>query len=107
MDIFTRIIAFFMSVIVSIGGWFQFFKPAIPEAKSVEELAEINMGFKKVPLADELYVVETSRVNGTEFRSMQCLQGLANKEKVQIFMSNGWMANSYLDDIKNSGIKLI
>ncbi len=107
MDFFTRIIAFFMSVIVSIGGWFQLFKPAIPEAKTEAELAGINVGFKKVPLADELYVVETSRIKSEERRSMQCLQGLANKEKVQIFMSNGWMANSYLEDIEKSGVKLI
>lgn len=107
MEFFTKIIAFFMSLIISMGGWFQFLKPEIPEAKSAAELAETDLGFRKVPFADEIYVVETSQIKGSEANTMKSLQGLANKEKVQIFLSNGWMANSFLDYIEKSGTKII
>ena len=107
MDIFTKITAFFMSVIIAIGGWFQFLKPAIPDAKSEEELSGISLGFEKRPFADELYVVETSQTKGDEHRVMQCLQGLANREKIQILFSNGWTAQKHLEYIEKSGIKVI
>ena len=96
-----------MSVIISIGGWFQFLKPEIPDAKSAAELSEISFGFKKPPLADELYVVETSQIKSEEYHTLLCLQGLANKEKAQVFLSNSWMANRYLEYIEKSGTKLI
>lgn len=107
MSFFTKITAFFMSVIIAIGGWFQFLKPKIPEAKNAAELAEVNCGFKKVPLADEIYAVETSKIKSSEKHTMQCLQGLANREKVQIFLVNGWMAEAYLEYMEKSGIKVI
>lgn len=107
MNIFTKITAFFMSVIIAVGGWFQFLKPAIPDAKSEEELSEISLGFEKRPFADELYVVETSQARGDEHRVMQCLQGLANREKIQILFSNGWTAQKHLEYIEKSGVKVI
>lgn len=107
MGFITKITAFFMSVLIAIGGWFQFLMPAIPEAKTAEELAEINYGFEKPPLADELYVVSTSQIKSGEYHTLLCLQGLVNKDKAQLFMVNNWMANTNLDDIEKSGTKLI
>lgn len=107
MDIFTRITALFMSVIISIGGWFQFLKPEIPEAKSVDKLSQINCGIEKHPIAEKLYVVERSRIKNEESNTFLCLQGLANREKSQIFVTNGWMANKYLEYIENNGTQLI
>lgn len=107
MNIFNKIIAFFMSVIISIGGWFQFLKPTIPDAKSATELSEISLGFEKHPMADELYVVETSRIKNDERHTLLCLQGLVNKEKVQLFVVNNWVANKQLDYFEESGIKLV
>lgn len=107
MEVFTNFIAFIMSFIVSVGGWFQFLLPAIPEAKSVAELSEITCGTKKPPLADKIYVVEASKIKGEEIRTMQSLQGLANSEKVQVFISGDWASNTYLSYIEKSGKALI
>lgn len=107
MDFFTRTAAFFMSIIISMGGWFQFLKPAIPDAKSVQELSEINCGFEKPPLADELYIIDGSQIKSGEYHTVLSLQGLVNKEKVRLFVVNGWMANRYLEYIEKSGTRLI
>ncbi len=107
MNVFTKITAFFMSVVLLIGGWFQLLKPEIPEAKSAAELAEIDCGFKKVPLAGELYVVDMAQIKAEETDTVRCLQGLVNREKAQLFLVNGWMARTILEHIENSGTKLI
>lgn len=107
MDIFTKITAFFVSIAIAIGGWFQYLKPAIPEAKTAEELAEINYGFKTPPIADELYVISGSQIKGDEYHTLVCLQGLANREKVQLVIANGWMVNTALGYMEQSGIKLV
>lgn len=107
MDIFTKITAFFMSVIISIGGWFQFLKPAIPDAKSEAEISEISLGFEKRPFSDELYVVDASQIKGSERYTMQCLQGLANREKLQIFFVNGWTARKHIEYMEEKGVTKI
>ncbi len=96
-----------MSVIVSIGGLLLIFKPKIPEAKSVKELSEINCGFKKPPVADEVYVIEMSKIKQTELDTVICLQGLANRGKAQIVIVNNHITNTYLDYIEKSGTKLV
>ena len=107
MNIFTKITAFFMSVIIAVGGWFQFLKPDIPDAKSEAELANTYLGFEKIPLADEMYVIETSQLKSEEHDTLLCLQGLVNKETVKLTVVNSWTADTYLDCIEKTGVKLI
>lgn len=96
-----------MSVIITLSGWFQFLKPDIPDAKSAEELAGTYLGFDEVPLAGEIYVVETSQIKGEEHDTLLCLQGLVNSEKVQLMVVNGWTADKYLSYMENAGVKII
>lgn len=106
MSIFTRISAFFMSLIVSFGGLFQFFRPQVPQAKSEAELMQLENCFEKHEISDTLYVVDPSHIKSSEYDALRCLQGLANKEKAQIFIANCWMARQFLKQLESKGITL-
>ncbi len=103
MSIFTRIGAFFVSLVICFGGIFNIFKPAIPEAKSADELSQLSGLFDKKELADEIYVISTSHIRSEEDNTVRCLQGLVNRDKVQIFISNCWMAEQFLTQLEEQG----
>lgn len=103
MDIFTKIIAFFTSVAVALGGFSLMFKKDIPAPETVEQLVMTDCIFDKPEIADEIYAVNKGRIKTEEYNTVICLQGIVNKVSPQIFIIDNSANEYYLEQLRLSG----
>lgn len=104
---FTKIKAFFMAIIIALGSISLIFRPAVPEAKNIDELAEKGVIINPVELADKVYAIESGRIRADEMNTAICLQGLVNREKAQLYIINGEVYRRYLNEICKDGIEVV
>ncbi len=104
---FNRIAAFFVSLAVAIGGIACFFKPAIPAPVSADELKNMGSLFEEKELDDTIYVVTVSGQNYDIRIALDCLQGLVNRDKVRLYLPKTWVDQNYINQIAESGVKII
>ncbi len=104
---FLRIKSFFMSVIIALGSISLLFRPAVPEAKSIDELKNEPSIINSVELAQKVYVIESGNISADELDTVICLQGLVNRKKAQLYIAINGMYNKYLDEICKDGVEVI
>lgn len=107
MTFFNRIAAFFVSLAVAFGGIACFFKPAIPAPVSADELKNMESLFEKAELDDTIYVVSVSGMTRDIRTALDCLQGIVNQDKVRLYLPKTWIDQNYINQIAESGVKII
>lgn len=103
----SRIIAFFTSIAVAIGGFFCLFKPAVPKAVSSDELMSMDGVFEKHEIADTVYAARFNRLNPNEHMILRCLQGLVNRDKVHMLLMQCGQDSRYLQQLADSGKEIV
>lgn len=107
ISFFNKITAFFVSLAVAFGGIFCLFKPAILSPVSQDELKNMGSLFEEKELDDTIYVVTVSGVNYDMHITLECLQGLVNRDKIRLYMPKTWIDQNYINQIEASGVKII
>lgn len=102
---FLKIKAFFMALVIALGSISLLFRPAVPEAKSIEELKNTGTILNYIEPADKIYVLEYGQLKNGDFQTAICLQGLANKEKAQLIILNG-THQRYFEEVCKSGAEI-
>ena len=64
-----------------------------PKAKTEAELVEMSGRFDTYELDNEITVIKSSNLSGSEIHSVIILQGLVAKEKPSLFIDHGYDAN--------------
>ncbi len=101
----ARITAFFTSIIIF---FISCFTPALPEAKTEQELAKLGDICINYELSDKLYVLDSATFKSKDERHLAVgLQGIVAKTNPQIFIVTNEICNNYLEEIEASGIELI
>ena len=78
-----------------------------PDAKSEEELIEMQNIFEDFPVNDEITVVNLGELDTNQRDTIVSLQGLVAREKPAIFINYGSSANRYaLDELERAGYTL-
>ena len=104
----TKIKAVLTALIIAISGILLLFRPAVPEALTVDELALYEGIIAPCELADRVYIVESRNTKAEEEDTLICLQGLVNREKPQLYIINGSVYRSYIEEIcQSSGIETV
>lgn len=101
----AKITAFFTAVILFFIG---LFSPAVPKAKTEQELLQLGNICKDYKLSDKLYVLDSATFKSKDERHMAIgLQGVVAKTSPCIFIITNETDNYYLDEIEKSGIELV
>ncbi len=78
-----------------------------PEQKSQEQLIEMQDGFDKFELSEEITVVNIGEISVAQRHSLVCLQGLVARDKPAIFFDYGSESNRYsLEEMEKAGYRL-
>lgn len=107
MTTFRTAITLFTAIFMFIYNGITSYLPGIimPEPKTEAELSEILYDFDVKPLADEIAVV--SGLSKDERAAVQCLQGLAGRDKASIFINYGMDSATELKDLEEAGCTLL
>ncbi len=96
-----------MAFVIALGGISMLFRPAVPAAIGVDELEKMPQIINTVPLAEKVYVVSMGSIKEEELDTAICLQGLVNREKAQLYMTDGGIYKAYLDAICKEGVEVV
>lgn len=107
MGIINKIVAFFTSIAVTLGGIACLFMPSVPKAMSTDELMNMNGIFEKHELADKVYALTLGGFNADQMHTLKCLQGLVNKDKARLIFMHSYMERTYIDKFKACGVEVI
>ncbi|MBQ3537295.1 MAG: hypothetical protein IJA39_01840, partial [Clostridia bacterium] len=98
---FEKIMAFFMSILVTLTG---LFLPEIPEVKTENELSAYANIFEEYPIGDTVYVLDPSTFTTKGHRhTAVALQGLVARVSPQIFILSSALDTKNLEAIAKSG----
>lgn len=92
---------------IIIGFIFSIFLPHAPVPVSQDELLAYTDFIEKKELADTIYTVNLSGFSEDERNAVIALQGIVAKTNPCIYLMFGGIYNIYLNDIINSGKKII
>lgn len=109
MNFFRMVIAFIMSVIALITNPIEAtIIGDIPQPLSETELEGLADFVEDKPLADEIIVIPTAGLGKDERSLLICLQGLANREKAQVFINfNTATTTAELAALESKGCELV
>ncbi len=108
MKLIRTVLALFMSFFMFIlNGLGAALPGIIPQAKSESELAGLTDIFDAYPLAEEIAVVQTSKITGEERAAITCLQGLVGRTEASIFINYGYDSKTELNDLAEAGCRLL
>lgn len=101
---FTKITAFFTSILLFFGG---LFLPEVPDALTTQQLADYDDLFLHPQSSEYIYVVDNSCISTDEINTVVCLQGLVNRKEPQIYICSSDTDREYLKEYENEGKTLV
>ena len=106
---FRMVFAFLMSLIMmASNGLATNMIFDVPQAKTAEELAELDDLFDVYPLSREIVVIDQGRLNAAQVYTVVSLQGVVGKKEVSILLNNySGGTNAAMKELEKQGYTLL